>query len=115
MDSAREKTTHPNGVSRRRVLGGLGIAAAIGATGAVPVAASLLPAAKAASAQESEPAAPKRQWAMAFDLRKCDGCTTIDQAPKCVEGCNAEHFVPAGQEWIEVLQVDEPGGYTSFL
>ena len=116
MDSAREKTTHPSGVSRRRVLGGLGIAAAIGATGAVPVAASLLPSAtKTANAQESEPAQPTHQWAMVIDLRKCDGCTTIDQAPKCVEGCNAEHFVPPGQEWIEVLQVDDPGGYTSFM
>ncbi len=51
-----------------------------------------------------------RQWAMVIDLRKCEGCVTQDKPPQCTEACNAEHFVPAGQEWIRVFKVEGPGG-----
>lgn len=57
----------------------------------------------------------KHQWAMVFDLRKCEGCVTRDEAPQCIEGCNAEHFVPEGQEWIRVFEMEGPGGHTYFL
>lgn len=65
-----------------------------------------------ASGQETSEAAPRtrRQWAMVIDLRKCEGCVTQDGAPACAEGCNAEHFVPAGQQWIRVFEMEEPGG-----
>jgi molybdopterin-containing oxidoreductase family iron-sulfur binding subunit len=52
---------------------------------------------------------------MVFDLRKCEGCVTQGTAPQCVEGCNAEHFVPKGQEWIKVFQVEGPAGHPYFL
>lgn len=51
-----------------------------------------------------------RQWAMVIDLRKCDGCVSIGKAPQCTEACNAEHFVPEGQEWIRVFEVESEGG-----
>ena len=40
---------------------------------------------------------PNRKWVMVIDLERCDGCK------KCTEACNAEHFVPPGQEWIKVF------------
>lgn len=55
-----------------------------------------------------------RQWAMVFDLRKCEGCVTNGTPPRCTEGCNAEHFVPEGQQWIQVLTFEGPAGHTYF-
>ncbi|HBY94316.1 MAG TPA: 4Fe-4S ferredoxin [Chloroflexi bacterium] len=52
---------------------------------------------------------------MVFDLRKCEGCVTKGTAPQCIEGCNAEHFVPKGQEWIKVFEMETAGGHTYFL
>lgn len=66
-----------------------------------------------ASAQT--PGAPKRQWAMVIDLRRCEGCVTTGKAPQCVEACNAEHFVPKGQEWIHVFEVEGAAGHKSFM
>jgi molybdopterin-containing oxidoreductase family iron-sulfur binding subunit len=102
-------------VDRKRFLTvGLGLLGAAAATRA-----GLLEEAQTAHADPAPaPAAaagPPRQWAMAFDLRKCDGCVTTDKAPQCVEACNAEHFVPPGQEWIRVLQVSDASGHVSFL
>ena len=56
-----------------------------------------------------------RQWVMVIDLRKCEGCVTRGTPPACVEGCNAEHFVPQGQEWIKVFEMEGAGGHTYFL
>ena len=58
---------------------------------------------------------PKRQWAMVIDLRKCEGCVTTDKAPQCMEACNAEHFVPKGQQWLRLFQVDGAAGHTYFM
>jgi molybdopterin-containing oxidoreductase family iron-sulfur binding subunit len=100
-------------VSRRRMLGGIGVATALGAVGFIPIAkiGSAEPAAKNTTTSTQ----PNRQWALVIDLRKCDGCVTIGKAPQCVEACNAEHFVPPGQQWLEVLEVQDPGGHTSFF
>ena len=57
----------------------------------------------------------KRQWAMVIDLRRCDGHVNQDGAPACVEACNREHFVPPGQEWLKVLQMEGPAGHSYFL
>ncbi len=67
------------------------------------------------AAAESSAPTPPSQWAMVIDLRQCEGCVTIDKAPQCVEGCNAEHFVPPGQEWIQVLEIENAGGHKYFL
>ena len=58
---------------------------------------------------------PKRQWAMVIDLKKCEGCVTTGKPPQCIEGCNAEHFVPPDQEWIRLFEVQDAGGHTTFF
>jgi molybdopterin-containing oxidoreductase family iron-sulfur binding subunit len=94
------------------MLGGAGAAAALAVIG-VGVATAAKP------GQAAEPAkgasGPKRQWAMVIDLKKCEGCVTTAKAPQCMEACNAEHFVPPDQQWIQVFEVEEPGGHKSFF
>ncbi|MGH8649473.1 MAG: sulfate reduction electron transfer complex DsrMKJOP subunit DsrO, partial [Burkholderiales bacterium] len=51
----------------------------------------------------------RRQWVMLIDLAKCDGCG------HCTLGCNREHFVPEGQEWIKVFKVEDDLGGQYFL
>ncbi|MBI2165056.1 MAG: 4Fe-4S dicluster domain-containing protein [Chloroflexi bacterium] len=100
-------------LSRRQVL------KAVGAAGVAALAAPLMPAFLARSAgsgpEEGSKATRLRQWVLVFDLRKCEGCITKGTPPKCIEGCNAEHFVPEGQEWIRVFQVEGPAGHSYFL
>ena len=44
-------------------------------------------------------------WVMLIDLKKCDGCGA------CTQACSKAHYVPSGQQWIRVYQVqDETGG-----
>lgn len=50
-----------------------------------------------------------RQWVMVIDLDKCNGCG------KCTEGCTAEHYVPFGQQWIHVYEVQDEFGHRYFL
>lgn len=85
----------------------------IGASGVTGLAASLLPAFRQASAAPN--ASRQRQWMMVFDLRKCEGCVTQGKAPQCMEGCNREHFVPEGQTWIKVFEMEGPAGHTFFM
>ena len=101
-------------VSRRKLLG------LMGAAGATAIAAPLIPAflrsaSGSSTAEKTKTAGRLRQWAMVFDLRKCEGCVTTDKAPQCIEGCNAEHFVPKGQEWIRVFEVEGAAGHNYFL
>ncbi len=56
-----------------------------------------------------------RQWTMAIDLRKCEGCVTIGKAPLCAEACTTMHFVPDGQKWIEIIEEELPGGGSYFM
>ena len=56
-----------------------------------------------------------RAWCMVIDLKKCEGCVTIGTSPQCTQACIAGHFVPKGQQWIEVYERDLPGGGTSFM
>lgn len=51
----------------------------------------------------------RRQWVMLIDLSKCNGCG------KCTEGCAATHFVPEGQQWIKVYEVQDEFGHRYFL
>lgn len=100
--------------SRRQfltVLGALGPGSIVGAAMLQGLISELLDPPKSTPAASAR---PTRQWAMAIDLRKCEGCVTSGRAPQCTEACNAEHFVPEGQEWIRVFQVDEGLG-TYFL
>lgn len=56
-----------------------------------------------------------RAWCMIIDLKKCEGCVTIDTPPQCTQACIAGHFVPNGQEWIQVYEVELPGGGSYFM
>lgn len=51
----------------------------------------------------------RRQWVMLIDLAKCNGCG------KCTEGCSEAHFVPDGQQWIKVYEVEDEFGHRYFL
>ncbi len=42
-----------------------------------------------------------RRWVMVIDLAKCDGCR------ECTRACTAMHFVPPGQEWIRVYEMQD--------
>ena len=55
------------------------------------------------------------QWCMVIDLRKCEGCVTIDKPPQCTQACIAMHFVPKEQKWIEVYKVEQSGGGNYFM
>lgn len=61
----------------------------------------------AAVAYAASPQAPQarldggRRWIMVIDLSKCDGCR------ECTRACTAMHFVPAGQEWIKVYEIQD--------
>ncbi len=102
-----------NRFPRRHVLRAAGALAAAGAVPAV-LAGGVL-AARGQDATTATGSRRMRQWAMAIDLRKCEGCVTQGKPPQCTEGCNAEHFVPRGQEWIQVFKVEEPAGGTFFM
>lgn len=105
-------TTGSLPISRRRVLGGAGATVALAAIGVgVTAGAGSSP----ELAPTVNPASPKRQWAMVIDLKKCEGCVTNGKPPQCIEGCNAEHFVPPDQRWIEVFNVEDEGGHKTFF
>ena len=92
----------------------------LGTVGVTPIAARLLPdllphLSDASPTQDKTESRRIRQWVLVFDLRKCEGCVTIGEAPQCIEACNAEHFVPKGQEWIKVFEMESPGGHSFFL
>jgi molybdopterin-containing oxidoreductase family iron-sulfur binding subunit len=56
-----------------------------------------------------------RQWTMIIDLRRCDGCQSVDKPPQCTAACIQGHFAPEPMEWIQVFEADLPGGGTQFI
>ena len=56
-----------------------------------------------------------RAWCMVIDLKKCEGCVTIGTSPQCTQACITGHYVPKGQEWIQVFEVELPGHGTYFM
>jgi dimethyl sulfoxide reductase iron-sulfur subunit len=97
--------------TRRRFLQtlGLGLAGVAVGSPAVIRAATDLDSRKQRSGQKSN-----RQWAMAIDLRKCEGCVTIDKPPQCVVACGEAHYLPSGQQWIRVVEEEDGQGGTFF-
>ncbi|HET8569330.1 MAG TPA: 4Fe-4S dicluster domain-containing protein [Candidatus Limnocylindria bacterium] len=85
------------GITRRRLLGG------IGAAGAALVPIHFDPAGLAA-----EPKA-ERQWAMVIDMRRCDGCGD------CTKACQTTHELPKDFEWIKVFEVKDTQGQKYFM
>ena len=105
------------GLNRRQF-----IKRSVGAAGLVAVLATPLVAVlNRAKASDSEPAEPTggdpavRQWCMVIDLKKCEGCVTIDTPAQCTQACIVGHMVPNGQYWIEVFKAELPGGGSYFL
>lgn len=98
--------------SRRKALKSAGLLTAAATVSGGLVAAAVNGPEPARGASASPPKRRNRQWAMAIDLRKCDGCVTVDKAPQCTEACNRQHFVPEGQQWMRVFQVADAGGGT---
>ena len=52
---------------------------------------------------------------MVIDLRKCEGCVTIDKPPQCTEACQKDHGLSEGQTWIKVFEQPLPGGHYFFM
>lgn len=102
------------GTSRRRFLKLFG-AAVVGAGAAAPVLTTLLDRNKEVKAAHSEPSRRLRHWAMAFDLRRCDGCQSQGKPPMCTAACIEGHFIPVGQQWLEVFEYELSGGGTQFV
>lgn len=104
-----------NGFNRRDFLkksaGAAGLLAVLSAAGIPALRAS------AAAGDGDAGAARKsgRQWCMTIDLRKCEGCVTVGTAPNCTQSCINGHFVPGGQQWIQVFEVELPGGGSFFM
>ena len=105
------------GLSRRDFITRSVAAAGLLAVGATPL--SLLakrprtPGAAAPVAAEHE--GKVRAWCMVVDLKKCEGCVSIDSPPQCTQACINGHFVPKGQQWIQVYEEELPGGGSLFL
>jgi Fe-S-cluster-containing dehydrogenase component len=51
-----------------------------------------------------------RQWAMVIDLRKCEGCETVDGPPACTEACVESHHLRPDQPWLPVYEVQTAHG-----
>lgn len=89
------------GISRRKLLGGLGTGAgAIAATGLAPI---------RLDAEAAPVPAKKRQWVMVIDMRRCDGCT------KCTQACQDTHHLPKSFEWIKVRKLQSKRGQQYFM
>jgi len=105
-----------NNLTRRDFLkksaGALGLLAALSSP-VVP----LLKKVKAAEDSSGTPKAVKtpRAWCMVIDLKKCEGCVTIDSPPQCTQSCITGHYIPKGQLWIEIFKVELSGGGSYFM
>ena len=64
---------------------------------------------------DSPPSQRKRRWVMVIDLRRCDGCQSINEPPACTLACIEGHYLPKPMEWIEVFEAEMPGGGTRFI
>lgn len=106
---------HDNGLNRREFIKwSTGIAGLL-AVLASPLAPFIARGRASALAQETEPTMKKRAWCMIIDLKKCEGCVTLETPPHCTQACIAAHYVPKGQQWIEVYQVKQPSGGSFFM
>ena len=103
-------------ISRRQALGALASAVALATTPAW-VSKGRLPTVGGSQPRRAHPGhkSVNRQWAMVIDLRKCEGCVTIDKPPQCTEACQKDHGLSEGQTWIKVFEQPLPGGHYFFM
>jgi molybdopterin-containing oxidoreductase family iron-sulfur binding subunit len=64
---------------------------------------------------ELPPIARTRQWSMIIDLRKCDGCQSVNLPPQCSTACIEGHFAPEPMQWIQVFEHELEGDGTRFV
>ncbi|OGO44898.1 MAG: hypothetical protein A2Z05_01975 [Chloroflexi bacterium RBG_16_60_22] len=103
-------------LTRRQFIKGFTGTLGLLAAAAYPVSGLLKPA-RAAEGHTGETAsdARNRAWCMVIDLKRCDGCIGLGTPPQCTQACINGHYVPKGQEWIQVYEADLPGGGTYFM
>ena len=63
------------------------------------------------TANKATPAEKVHAFGWVVDLRKCNGCVSFDSPPQCTQTCTNGHFVPKGQQWIQVYDVELPNGH----
>lgn len=63
----------------------------------------------AASNGGANDATAKHQWAMAIDLRACDGCGV------CTTACQQAHDLSKEQTWIKVYELRDAAGATYYM
>ncbi len=103
-------------VDRRTALRLFGVAAVFGAVSpTVPKLAQKALAQGTPDVGELPPRARTRQWTMIIDLRRCDGCQSIELPPQCTTACIEGHFAPEPMQWIEVYEHELPGHGTRFV
>ena len=113
-ESQQEEDAAPGrehtGLSRRRLLGGIGVAAGMAAATVIPL--SQIPIAETPDKVHEHAGTAttgKRQWAFVVDLRRCDGCKA------CTDACQKEHYLPKDHEWIKVLKSTDDAGHKSYF
>lgn len=102
-------------LSRRQLLKIIGAAGITAAT--APLITSLASGdSPSATTEQTEDSGKRlRRWSMIIDLRKCDGCQSIGEPPRCTTACIEGHFAPEPMEWIQVFEEELPGGGTQFI
>lgn len=98
-------------LSRRNLLGALGVAAAGGALTMVSYREDAHAATGTAAAGTTAPMAgkakkPAHAWCMVIDLRTCDGCAM------CTRSCQQRHGLREEQTWIKVYTMEDSTGGT---
>ncbi len=99
-------------LSRRLLLGTLGVTAAGGALAVVSYAdeaqAATIPTGTTIAPGAVTPAAPvaEHAWCMVIDLRTCDGCKA------CTTSCQQRHQLRPEQTWIDVYDMKDASGGT---
>ena len=96
--------------SRRWFLGRLALGAGVAAT-----AAALPLRTQSNAADPTPPSRRLRRWSMVIDLRRCDGCQSVNKPPQCTEACIQGHFAPKPMEWIQVYEVPLGDKGTQFV
>jgi molybdopterin-containing oxidoreductase family iron-sulfur binding subunit len=95
---AGEAPTEGRGLTRRNLLGALGVAATGGALAMVSYQDD------AQAAVTSKASAPAHAWCMVIDLRTCDGCGV------CTTACQTRHSLKKEQTWIKVYPMKDTAG-----
>lgn len=96
-------------ISRRRLLQGLGGAAAMAAASGAGLATWARRLSGGEARAEGAGAKPDRQWAVVVDLRRCDGCKD------CTVACQDTHYLNRDQEWIKVYESEDESGNKTFM